>query len=723
MNTKKIIQILDKMDYYEKNNEHIFILLNLRNKLICNYIQKFIDSSKSDIKHNSEMLDIIERIIVHAKTIYEIDRYVEAYDDDFYDQMLSKFKKFRPEPFGNNGLGLANAKYKYDELSGTLDKCHFIKIADKTDERDSVEEWFDDIPVSNNDTIAVFVNHKEDGASMTVDYKYSDKSKSYKADSAISRGRKDYGEGTDVSIVAPTCGFRSDYIEELLGYIPKYIGVQYEFLVSDRNMKLLGEYLGQSFSNNRSAAAGLMRRILHSSKDEQQKLKQFMSLVPVGFHIDNINYSVYSWDKVYTTVCKTFLYGDIFMEYDLLIGTKSEILDQFEKLANKVCKKREKLNHAIDGLVLTLLDSELQDKLGRKNNINKWQVAYKFPEKGKKTVIRDVEITTGNFGYKEILLIVDPVILNGTKQFKAQVHSLKKFNKMKLRIGDEIILKLSGDVIPFGFKDSTCKEGDGKKIKLPKYCECGAVLEEEKNKLRCTNRHCPFRVIGSLNNFFTELNAKGIGEKTCEQLHNELGINKPSEILKLTEKDFRSLSGFKEKSAKLAMDTINDIISRPRTIASIMSALGIDSFRTSTANKLLEVIDYDNLIEAIDSRDKDYLISVIRKADGIDKNAKIIAEGLLVRSDELKELVKLMTIKESNNTKFDKTIVISGIRHDEELEQVANSAGYLVKDNGKKFDILVIKDDSMMNKSKAKYALSKSIPIMTRKEFIDKYGK
>ena len=92
LDTKKIINILDKMDQYEKNNEHVFILLNLRKKIICDYIRKFIDSSKSDIKHNDKMLDIIERIIIHAKTIYEIDRYVDAYDDNFYDQMLSKFK-------------------------------------------------------------------------------------------------------------------------------------------------------------------------------------------------------------------------------------------------------------------------------------------------------------------------------------------------------------------------------------------------------------------------------------------------------------------------------------------------------------------------------------------------------------------------------------------------------------------------------------------------------
>lgn len=716
----KVKTLINRMDINESEGSYIYILIALRDESIIKYIDKFLDCSKKDI--TPEMLDNISSIIVHAKTIYESDKYVDPYDDLFYDRMLSKFKKFRPEPFGNNVIGVANATYKYDELSGTLDKTHYIYIKDKEDDRDSLEEFINSIPVGKHDEISLLVNHKKDGTSVTIDYRYDDEY--YVAESAISRGKKDYGEGTDVTPVIPECKFPSKYIKEVLGYCPKYIGVQNEFMVSDENKEVLEKYLKQRFSNNRSAAAGLLRRIIFSNKADRKVFKKCMSLVPVGFSVlDEYKKSSYDkvpWNELYEAVCKTFLYGNIEMEYQVIHGTKKELLIQFEDICKKVLKKRKKLNNSIDGLVLTILDKDIQAKLGRKNNINKWQVAYKFPEEGYKTIVRDVIITTGNFGYKEILLKVDPVILNGTKQFKAQVHSLNKFKKMNLRIGDEIILKLSGDVIPFGYKDDSCKSGNGKKIKLPKYCECGAPLEEEKNKLRCTNKSCPYRIIGSLNNFFTALNAKGIGEKTCEQLYDELGVTKPSEILKLTIDDFKTLRGFKEGSARICMNTIKDIISKPRTIPAILSALGIDSFRTSTANKLLETVDINELISAVEANDKESLISMIKKSEGIDKNASIIAEGLVDRLDELKALLKIMTIK--NTTKYDKTIVVSGLRNDEELEEVANKNGYAVKDNGKKFDILVIKDSSMMSKSKAKYALSKGIPIMTKSEFIQKYG-
>ena len=125
----------------------------------------------------------------------------------------------------------------------------------------------------------------------------------------------------------------------------------------------------------------------------------------------------------------------------------------------------------------------------------------------------------------------------------------------------------------------------------------------------------------------------------------------------------------------------------------------------------------------IDAGNKEKLVKIIRTAEGIDKNADKIVDGLFDKVNILKELLSMISIKESIKQNFDKTIVVSGIRNDEELLEVANANGYNVKDSGKKFDLLVIKDDSMMGKTKATYAKSKNIPIMTRSEFLKKYGE
>lgn len=731
MNKKKINSILSLMKEYEKSGKYVFVASLLVGKSIQKFVKDFINLNKNDV--DDEILNIINDIIVYSKDIYENDKYCDPFDDETYDKMLAKFKKFRAEPFGNNSVGLANATYKYDILSGTLDKTHFLTIEDREianeesgtkDERLSFEEYIKSIPCSKDRILSVLVNQKKDGTSVTVDYKlYGNE---YVADSAISRGKKDYGEGTDVSSILTKETFSAKHIKKLLGFAPKYIGIQYEMLISNEMRFKFEDFIHKKFANNRSAVSGLLRRILFAGKKERKELKKFYSLVPVGFdildkYIEKKSYYDLNWNDIYITMCETFIFGDIDMDYKVIHGTKKEILKEFEEIAEKQLKKRKKLNHAIDGLVMTILDKDIRSKMGRSNNINKFQIAYKFPEEGVKTTIQDLIITTGNFGYKEFLLKVDPVELNGTIQYKAQLHSLNRFKKMNPHIGDEIILKLSGDVIPYGYKDSSCRSGTGKKIKLPEYCECGTKLEEEKNKLRCPNPLCPHRIRGSFVTFFTELNAKGIGESICGQLYDELGITKITDILKLKKEDFRSLSGFKDKAAKEAMKTIEDILSRPRTIPAILSALGIDSFRKSTATKLLDVISIDELIKIIDNNDRDKLIKVIKSAEGIDENASKIADGLIEKIGILKELLSIMNIKDISNKKYDKTIVISGIRNDEELEELANSNGFNVKDSGKKFDLLVIKDSSFLEKSKAQYAISKNIPIMTRTEFFSKY--
>ena len=147
MKDSSIKKICDLMNEFDRNSDYTLLAVCLRHEDIIKYINKFINMDKKEI--TSSMLDNIEVIITHAKTIYEMDKYVDPYNDTTYDKMLSRFKKFRPEPFGSNTTGLANSTYKYDKLSGTLDKAHFIYNGDKPDNDDrlSMEEFIDSIPV------------------------------------------------------------------------------------------------------------------------------------------------------------------------------------------------------------------------------------------------------------------------------------------------------------------------------------------------------------------------------------------------------------------------------------------------------------------------------------------------------------------------------------------------------------------------------------------------
>lgn len=719
---KRISKTIDNMRILRNERALIFVRQRLVSSDIRNFIDDFMDSSKSEI--TSDVLDIAEEIIVCAKTIYESDIYNDPYSDRYYDSFLSKFKKFRKEPFGDNAIGLANAKYKYDTLSGTLNKVHFITDNERdkfnkehkiTDERATLEEYLHTIP--SND-ISMLINYKQDGTSVTVDYKYEDGY--YVPVSAISRGRKDYGEGTDVSAI-----LRKKYkLKSRLKRNPKYIGIQYEMIITKSDKMIFENITGKTFSNCRSAISGLLRRIIFANDGERKVLKGLYTLIPVGFDVlDEYKDYLYSYDKMYSDICNTFTIGNIksLPPIKIVRGSKSDILKYFKKYAAEVIKLRNNLENDIDGLVLTIINDSIRKKMGRKNNINQFQIAYKFPEESYKTIVRDLIVTTGNFGYKELLLQVDPVNLNGTIQSKAQLHSIDRYHKMSPRVGDEIILKLSGDVIPYGYKDKTCKSGNGPKLKLPKYCDCGSVLVEENNRLRCKSKDCKYNIAGLLRTFFVSLNAKGIGYSLCMQLYEELGITTPDEVLKLTKEDFLKLNGFKDASATAAYNTILDIRTKPRSPESIISSIGIDSLRAATAEKILEKITFNELLDMLERGDMGEIMDLLTIVRGIDKNANKIAKALLEKRELLKSIASNVTLNVTENKHYDKTIVVSGLRNDQELIEVANRNGYNVKDKGTKYDLLVIKNGEYMNTSKALHAIRNGIPIMLRDNFIEAY--
>ena len=730
----KILNLIDRMNEYKVNNQYVFILFILKYKIIREYIEYFIKCDKP----NETELDVARDIIVHAKNLYEMEEYSEPFDDKLYDMLLSKYNEYRDEPYSDNvSNGLIETPYKYDKLAGTLDKVHFVynNERDKYETRESLEDYLRNLPTTKDGELKVLVNQKKDGTSVTIDYKLIENGDEpyYITNLATTRGNRSSDLGADVTRVFEylKCFAVELNGEKLIldafGYYPKYIGVQYEFIITNANKKKFEKYIGKTFANNRSAASGLLRRMIFASNKELKILREFISLVPVGYDIlDEYNewkddkYSEYM-QKFYA-VFYTFYHGVISMGSYYIHGNVDEILESFKDKASKEYNKRNMLDHAIDGLVLTILNEDLIKKLGRKNSKNKYQIAYKFKEEEYKTKVRDLIVTVGNFGYIGLLLKVDPVKLNGTIQEKAQIHSLDKFNNMDIRIGDEIILKLSGDVIPFGYKTDDCIKGDGDRIELPEYCECGSKLIEENNMLRCINPKCKYRIVGYLNTFLIEMGAKGIGDKLCEKIYEKFGIDNPLDLLTLKYEDFLQLDGFKHKSALKCEEILSKIVSEPKKPEVILSSLCIDSFRKSTAKKLLDVISIEELVDIVMNDNITKLVNILKSADGIDMNAMKIAQGLIENKNILKKLVSLIPIKIKNiYNNIDKILVISGFRDDDEFIELANIAGYDVKNSSKKMDLLVIANDSFMDKSKAKFALANNIPIMTKSQFIEKY--
>lgn len=717
----KILNIIDRIKSYREKRQYVFIQVMLHYDIIKDFLNDFIIKQMS----NDDELDIVKEIIISAKDLYELDYYTEPFEDSFYDKVIAKYLEFRKEPYSDNVYsGLTETPYKYDKLAGTLDKVHFIYNNERGEyeTRESLEDYFNDLDIDKNVNLDVLVNEKKDGTSVTIDFKLV--SDTYVVNLATTRGDRNNDLGADVTRVFDHITIKpSNIFKQSFKYLPEFIGVQFEFLVSNLQKAKFEKYINKTFANNRSAASGLLRRLIFANNNDLYDLRKFISLVPVGYDILD-EYRVYYNDYIdeYFAVLSNFNIGDIDMETTIISGNTHDILNKFNNIYHKFENSRNSLNHAIDGLVLTILNDDIRENLGRKNSKNKFQIAYKFKEEGHKTKVRDLLISYGNFGYVGLLLKVDPVTLNGTVQEKAQIHSIDKFNKMNIHIGDEIILKLSNDVIPFGYITNECKRGNGKKLELPIMCDCGSEFIEENNMLRCPNEKCSHRIVGFLNTFLNEMGAKGIGDKLCEKLYKQLNIDTPIKLLSLNKYDFMQLNGVKNKSATKYEEIINKIITEPKSPESILSSLCIDSFRKNTAKKVMDVIDIHDLSDLINSGNVDKLITLLNSCEGIDENSYKIAKGLITKKDMLTELIKIIQIKNKNiyyNT--DKVLVVSGFRDDDEFIEMANKNGYEVKNSSKKMDLLVIANDSMMNKSKARFAIANNIPILTKTQFVNKY--
>lgn len=706
-----INRIFDYLTLFSKKKYVCLANNMMKSSKVTDFINDFI----SDPSPLSVDLDRVKLLIELAKSSYDLDEHVLAIDDTVYDVLLSKYKKFRNEPFASSTMnGLSTNEYKYPSLAGTLDKAHYIYESEVTDDRLSVEEWISKHSRYFKNGLTIMISYKIDGTSIASDI-VSDGERPYIL-SSLSRGKLDYGEGGDVSQI--TNGLTFIDVEDSRFH---ELGIQYEFAMSTSSKEKFEKLMNRTFANHRSATTALMRRMLFADKDQLKKYRKLFSLVPVGFELPNSEH----WLTDFMYIIEHMGYGDVDLEYRYdIFYTMHDFMLFFEDYSNFVSNLRDELDYAIDGLVITICDKEIQEEIGRSGNINKYQLAYKFPEKRKKTKVMGLQVTTGNFGYKELMVDVIPVTLNGTKQGKGQVHSLNKFSNFDLSIGDECYLKLSGDVIPYLEIDDTCKKGNGYKLELPTTCDCcEEKLVIQKDKLRCVNQACDYNQIGKLVTFVKEMNSKGIGPETIKQAYYTLGIRTIPELLDLTYSDFMLLDGFQDESSANAAKTLEDLKNKPRKLAVVISGLGIDDLRTSTAEKILDVISYSELLYLIDNGDVFELEQRLRTCKGVDKKAEGYARELIsIGSKYIEKVVSYMNIKTEKTVDYDKAVLISGFRGDDFFEMVANSAGYNVRTSGTKYDILVIADNSGRSSSKAKLAEQLGRPILTKDEFFKQNG-
>ncbi|MBU3104697.1 NAD-dependent DNA ligase LigA [Clostridium gasigenes] len=327
-------------------------------------------------------------------------------------------------------------------------------------------------------------------------------------------------------------------------------------------------------------------------------------------------------------------------------------LEEVEKEINYINDIRFDLNYDIDGVVIAIDDIKTRELLGYTVKFPKWAIAFKFEAQEATTTLLDVEWNVGRSGRVGPTAILEPVELAGVTVRRATLNNIDDIRRKGVRIGAEVHIRRSNDVIPeiMGVvKDSL---EDTVEINVPKICPaCGSHVVQDGVHYFCENTlSCKPQMVKSIVHFASReaMNIVGFSEKTAEQLFEKLDIKSISNLYRLQTEDLLQLEKFKEKKAKNILEAVEK--SKECELYRFIYALGIPNVGVKTAKDLVNTF---KSLEGLKNATFDELVAVPEVGD-------IVAKGVI---EFLKEEKVVNTIDEllslGVNPKYEEKKIIS----------------------------------------------------------------
>lgn len=337
------------------------------------------------------------------------------------------------------------------------------------------------------------------------------------------------------------------------------------------------------FQNPRNAAAGSIRQ-LDSSIAKKRELDIFLYHIPnspLETHYDNLMYIKQQGLPVNPN-------AEVF-------STPDSVLDYIKKFTDK----RTTLPYEIDGIVIKLNNVEDQKLIGNTVRHPRWAVAYKFPAEEAITKLTDIIFTVGRTGQITPNAVLEPVKVDGSTVSRATLHNAENILNKDIRIGDFVLIRKAGDIIPEVIKPLVGRRsGIETKFEMVKTCPiCSSVLVPSKSNIDyfCQNDLCDRINIESIIHFasINAMNIEGLGEKIVEYFYNLQIITNIVDIYYLKDKKEKlvKLEGFGEKSISNLITNIEN--SKSKSLEHLLFGLGIPNVGTKTAKILAE--EYKNI--------------------------------------------------------------------------------------------------------------------------------
>jgi len=660
-------------------------------------IKKRVDELRSEINEHNYRYYVLDAPVI---------------SDAQYDKLLRELQVLEQEHPGlitpdspTQRVGAAPAK-EFGEVRHTVPMTSMDNAFDESEARD----WDERVRkgLGTDKAIHYTAEPKFDGTSISLRYEEG---------VLVSAGtRGDGNTGEDVTQNVRT--IRSVPLRLHGKGWPKVLEVRGEIVIPRKDFeKLNAEQLkqgGKLFANPRNAAAGSLRQL-----DSRITAARPLSFFPWGLgevsggevpeDYSGVVQKLRDWGFRTTDLFKEVKGADGCLEYYAAIGAR-----------------RDRLPFEIDGVVYKVDDFAARVKLGYTARAPRWAIAHKFPAQEETTVVEDILASVGRTGVVTPVAVLKPVHVGGVTVTHATLHNQDEVERKDVRIGDTVIVRRAGDVIPevVGVIPEK-RPHHTRHWHMPKKCpECGSevVREEGEAAHRCMGGlFCPAQRMGALLHFASRraMDIEGLGDKLVEQLVDTGMVKTVADLYKLSQDRLTELERMGEKSAQNLLEQIEK--SKATTLPRLLHALGIPQVGEATALALAR--HFGDLVPILDANEVQ-----LQEIDGIGPNVAAEIRSFFHQKHNRKVIEKLVkagmrwekiVISRKAQPLAGKTFVLTGtlatLTRDEAREKLQALGAKVAGSVSKKTDYVIVGEEAG---SKADKARALDIPMLDEKAFL-----
>ncbi len=467
------------------------------------------------------------------------------------------------------------------------------------------------------------------------------------------------------------------------------------------------------FKNPRNAAAGSLR----------QKNARITASRRLSIYVFNIQQATLpDGEAPVTSHLQSLIFlkelGFQILPSYLLVSNMEDAYQEIERIG----RSREEYQSGLDGAVVKVNDFTQRELLGATSKFPKWAAAFKYPPEEKETTLLDIEINVGRTGALTPTAVFEPILLAGSMVSRAVLHNQDFINEKQIAVGDKIIVRKAGDIIP----EVVCSVGhppEKPSFQIPMVCpSCGSpvVREEEEAVLRCTNVDCPAQLLRHLIHFASRdaMDIDGLGPSLLQALVSRGMVSSPADLYLLREEEVAALDKMGAKSAANLKNALE--ASKTRDLSRLLFALGIRNVGQRASVLLSEQFrSMDRLLTATPEE-----ISEIEGfGDIMAQNAAAFFALPATREliAHLKELgLNMESQAKEKGTLFQgKTFVLTGtlptLTRQQAKEMIEAQGGKAAGSVSKKTSMVLAGEDAGSKLTKAQEL---GIPIITEAEFL-----